>query len=185
MKGQSLIELVIVVAVIVMVVGGLVFTTISSLRNASLAKNQAQATKLAQEGLEKARVGRDRNQAINALNSNVDSWNGVTDGSKAVWNYQINGNCGNSTPPPPTPPTYCYFNVSNVGALTYFATSSIVPPGAEQIPPAPATPLFYRMIILSDDSTTYNQQKTVTSIVKWTDFAGEHTSKLTTILRKL
>ena len=73
--GQTLIELVIAVAVIVIVVGALVFATISSIRNAQSAKNQTLATKYAQEGLERVRVGRDRNKSISNLDS-VTSWNG-------------------------------------------------------------------------------------------------------------
>lgn len=59
-KGQSLMELVVVVAVAVVVISALVFATIASLRNASFAQNQLQATKLAQQGLERIRTLRDR-----------------------------------------------------------------------------------------------------------------------------
>lgn len=177
MKGQSFIELVIVMAVIVIMVGALVFATISSLRNAQLAQNQAQATKLAQEGLERVRTGRDRNQAISALGS-VTSWNGDATGTGAIWNYQINGNCGNTKI---APPIFCYFNVSSQGILNYISASSTMPSSAEIIPPAT---MFRRAIILSDDSS-FTTQKIATSIVTWTDFAGSHESRLTTILRKI
>lgn len=59
-KGQTLIELIVVIAVIIVVVAALTFATIASLRNANFSQNQAQATKLAQEGLEKVRILRDR-----------------------------------------------------------------------------------------------------------------------------
>lgn len=185
MRGQTLIELVVVVAVIAMVVGALVFATIASLRNANLAQNQAQATKLAQEGIERVRTGRDRNECITNLSTNVNSWNGNSSnlscsGAGAIWDYQINnGNCGNPTA---TPSLFCYFNVTDQGTLNHLTASPTMPAQAEVIPP---DNMFRRAIILSDDSSSYLTQKTVTSIVIWTDFAGEHESRLTTILRRL
>src|SRR5688500_13500203 len=72
-RGGSLLELVVVVAVGVLVVAALSFATISSLRNSQLAKNQAQATKLAQEGIERVRAMRDRNDDI-TIGSNNWNW---------------------------------------------------------------------------------------------------------------
>lgn len=183
-QGQSLMEVVVAVAAAILVVSALVFATIFSLRNANFAKNQAQATKLAQEGIERVRAGRDRNRQITHSGAlgGVTSWNGGIDGSGAIWGYQINGNCGNTTT---IPPTYCYFNVSSVQALNYIGVSPSFPSQAEPIPVPPATPSFYRAIILSDDSSTYNSQKTVTAIVRWSDFSGAHESRLMTILRRI
>lgn len=167
-------ELVVVIAVAVIVISALTFATIGSLRNAQFAKNQAQATKLAQEGLERVRTGRDRNADIlpaGALGS-VVSWNGNGSADSAIWDYQINVNCIPD----------CYFKVTDQSVLNYLIASSAFPGGAEAIPPPPATAIFHRVIILSDDAT-YETQKKVTSIVRWTDFSGEHESKLTTILR--
>lgn len=183
-KGQSLLEVIVAVAVGILVVSALVFATIFSLRNANFAKNQTQATKYAQAGIERVRVGRDRN--LNIIHSgalgNVSSWKGDINGNGAVWNYQINGNCGNTTI---NPPVYCYFNVSNIGELTYLSAATSMPSGAEPIPPPPSTPQFFRAVILSDDPSTYTAQKTITVIVRWSDFSGDHESRLTTILRKL
>lgn len=181
-KGQTLMELVVVVAVIVVVVGALVFATIASLRNANFAKNQAQATKLAQEGIERVRSGRDRNECINNLSS-VNSWNGssantVCIGAFAIWDYQIDGPSGRCGNPNATPPVYCYFNVTDKGVLNYLTASSDIPSTADTIS------IFKRVIILSDDAN-YGVQKKVTSIVRWIDFSGSHDSKLTTILRKI
>ena len=169
-KGQSLIELVVVIAVIVIVVGALVFSTIASLRNAQLAKNQSQATKLAQEGIEKVRSMRDRGDLIGGafqINSQpIDSWL-----DSDLWTQHIYGNCIPN----------CYFKF-NVSSFTYLAAASSIPSSAEE-------PLsdgkFKRAIILSDDSVTYQSQKTVTVIVTWIDFSGSHESRLTTFLRKI
>lgn len=186
-KGQTLIELVVVVAVIVMVVGALVFATIASLRNSSFAKNQAQATKLAQEGLERVRTGRDRNECIKNLSSSVNSWNGnSTDtncpGLGSIWDYSINQQCGSSQA---SPPLYCYLNVNAQGVLTYLIASSDVPTSAESIADANGNFIFQRVVVLSDRQPSYDSEKTVTVIVRWIDFSGKHDSKLTTLLRKI
>ena len=83
------------------------------------------------------------------------------------------------------------------GILTYIPTTStsisFPQQGAESIPP------FQRAISLSDSSSIcttvlnsitsnvlcYTIEKTVTSVVTWTDFSGVHESRLTTILRKI
>lgn len=182
-KGQTMIELVIVVTVIIIVVVALTFATIASLRNSNFAKNQSQATKLAQEGIERVRVGRDRNQPIvsNGGLGSVTSWDGDITGAGKIWDYQIEGNCGNTTIVPN--PVYCYLNVDSQGILNYLTASSVFPQLAEAIPPPPSQPLFQRAVILSDDSSTFNARKTVTVVVKWADFAGDHESRLKTILR--
>ncbi len=183
-NGQSLIELIVVIAVVSIVVGALVFATIGSIRNASFAKNQAQATKLAQEGLERVRSGRDRNSAISIGGTSVTFWNGSSSSSlcsgtsdiksDSIWCYKISGSglCEDGS-------LKCYFNVDSNGNLANkgFAQNSI-PSLAESIPP------FTRVITLSDDSD-YQNTKTVTTIVTWKDFSGSHESRLTTILRKI
>lgn len=73
-KGQSLLELIISLAIAILVLGALAFAVITSLRNAQLAKNQTQATKLAQEALETIRSLRDRNGSVDNGNFN-DLWN--------------------------------------------------------------------------------------------------------------
>lgn len=180
-KGQTLLELIVVIAVAVMVVGALVFATIASLRNAQFAKNQAQATKLAQEGIERVRTGRDRNQCV--INLTVGglspkSWNGNNSSCdvtniRSLWEATINGNCGNNTT------TFCYFTVNNQGDITNIGVGDgqTVPSGGDI-----SNPPFKRAVIISDDSTT---SKKVTVIVTWTDFSGTHESRLTTILSKI
>ena len=173
-KGQSLMELIVVITVIVFVVGALTFATIASLRNAVFAQNQAQATKLAQEGTEKVRSERDRGNPISGFNigsDNIASWQ-----DSNLWSNQINGNCGDIAA---TPPTYCYFKINNSGRLQYLTSASSIPLSTVEV-----IGLFKRAVILSDD-VDFQTQKTVMVIVTWTDFSGQHESKLTTILRKL
>lgn len=186
-RGQTLMELIVVISVSVIVISALVFATISSLRNAQFAKNQAQATKLAQEGIERARVGRDRDKNITLVigTNTITSWNGNNTDCPAntgsIWCNQISGSCGI---PIAVPPTFCYFNVTAQSVLNYLTVSSSIPTLAEPIPPSPANAIFHRAIILSDETLTFTSQKTVTSVVTWSDFSGDHESRLTTILRK-
>lgn len=185
-NGQTLLELLVVLSVSVIVIGALVFATIASLRNAQFAKNQAQATKLAQDGIEKVRLGRDRNQTISSL-SGVSSWNGDASGGP-IWDYQFS-NCEYEQLPSSS--FRCYFKIWPNGILQYIGSSENFPdsPPAEGIPPG-----FKRAVIISEDldgdknftnDQDDNRAKKVTVIVKWTDFSGEHESRLTTFLRKL
>lgn len=195
--GQSLLELIIVIAVSTMIVGALAFATIFSIRNAQLSKNQSQATKLAQEGIERVRTGRDRNSLVSVLSDTaVNSWSDTAD---PIWNYQISGNgrCDDSSL---NPPGKCYFNVDSTGKLTgigFAYTQSSLPLQAEGIPSS-SNPIFKRAILLSDDlnhdknftNDDWRNQKEITVIVTWTDFSCRsnqfcHESRLTTILRKL
>lgn len=178
-RGQTLLELVVVIAVSVMVIGALVFATIASLRNAQFAKNQAQATKYAQEGIERVRTGRDRSALISAITncSQLTSWSNI-------WSCQITGGC--DVPAVGlVAANKCYFTVSSAGALTYINSSTSFPQDLAEPLPSAEEPIFRRVITLSDDPSTNTTQKTVTAIVTWTDFSGPHESKLTTILRKL
>lgn len=186
-KGQSLMELVIVIAVMVIVIGALTFATIASLRNAQFAKNQAQATKYAQEGLEWARSGRDRNSLISIPPTSVVSWNGNGAVNTSIWELRITGsNTGSCDYEPVSPslPTPCYLKFLSNGSLQNIAGfgTPFQKTNAEPIPHD--APIFYRALTLSDDSS-FAIQKTVTAIVTWTDFSGPHESRLTTILRKI
>ena len=167
-RGQTLLEVIVVIAVGVIIIGALVFVTISSLRNASTAKNQAQATKLAQEGLEKVRASRDRNGTIDSF-SGGNGW----DSANNLWTNNLSNDicipAGSN----------CYLALNSSGNLIFVAFSSTTPSiGGEQIGN------FTRFVILSDDSN-FAQWKIVEALVYWRDFAGTHESKMKTILRKI
>src|SRR5439155_740384 len=131
---------------------------------ASFAKNQAQATKYAQEGIERVRTGRDRNDPISGNftlgGQVVDNWQ-----NQYLWSNQISTNCI---------PT-CYFKLTSTsgGAIQYIGTGPPVPSLAENILDSQGVTQFKRAIILSDTSTTYSVEKTVTVLVTWTDFSTE------------
>lgn len=166
-KGQSLMELVVVIAVIIIVVSALTFATIASLRNAQFSKNQAQATKLAQEGIERIRALRDRDTA-NAINYIKGDGSMATKFSD-LW--AVNLSC----------PTNCYFyfNYASPPVLIGATVANF-----ENIPPPPDTPQFSRKVIIEDVGNGQSQKK-VTVITGWTDISGPHESKLTTILGKI
>lgn len=161
-KGQTLLELLAVISVMVIVVTALVFATISSLRNSQFAQNQNQATKLSQEGLEKLRSLRDRNLPGSVDYTKADSTH--TSSFSDLWPITF------------TCPTSCYFflNSGNTtltgGTATNFETVSTI---------------FKRQFQIEDVPGLGATQKKVTSTVQWTDYSGTHQSVLTTILRKL
>jgi Tfp pilus assembly protein PilV len=70
-SGQSIIEVVIALALMVLVVLGLVKVTVSSINNSAFARDQQTATKYAQESLESARKCKEKNEA--AFWENPDS----------------------------------------------------------------------------------------------------------------
>lgn len=60
--GQSLVEMLIAISVVIMVILALITVTTISVRNASFARNQASARGYCQEGIEKIRAYRDQNK---------------------------------------------------------------------------------------------------------------------------
>ena len=89
--GQTLVELIVVITVGMLIAGALVFATITTTRNAQFARNQVQATKLAQEGLEKLRSIRDRDPTFAGL-----------------WNIDASASCTGT----------CYFRFNSSGSST-------------------------------------------------------------------
>ncbi|MDO8619045.1 MAG: prepilin-type N-terminal cleavage/methylation domain-containing protein [Candidatus Daviesbacteria bacterium] len=166
-KGQSLLEVIVVIAVGVVVVGSLVFATIASLRNAQFAKSQTEATKLAQEGIENVRSARNRDGIIKGLFAQDITWS-----SASLWSGSIASTC--LTP--------CYFKLSAGGTLSFIQAND------PKLPDCPLSEclenMFKRVIVLADDPGSSNS-KLVTVIVSWNDFSGIHESRLTTILRQL
>lgn len=63
-KGQSLIEVLAALSVVVLVILALVIITTISIRNATFAKNQSLATSYAQELIEEARDLRNKNKEV-------------------------------------------------------------------------------------------------------------------------
>lgn len=158
-KGSTLIEVIIAATVGILVVTALTFATIFSLRNANFAKNSFQATKLAQEGVERVRTLRDRDGAVN--------YSGSPGADKFSELWRIAFSCSQESN------CYFYFNASSV--LTGGTSANL-----ESVPPN-----FKRQFQIEDVAGAGGNQKRVTVIVTWIDFSGSHESRLTTVLRKL
>lgn len=158
-KGQTLVEMIVVISVGVLVVGGLVFATISSLRNANFAKNQTQVTKLAQEGIERARSIRNQDGAVSFSHGsglNAQTTSKFSD----LYGIQMSLTCNP-----------CNFTINSTKTgLTYNT-------------PPETLGNFTRKVTITDD-TNFATEKNVTVIVSWTDPTGPHESRLTTILTK-
>lgn len=173
-SGQSLLELIIVITVTLIVITSLVFATLSSLRNAQFAKNQVQATKLAQQGLEKIRSSRDKNGDEIEANYDTDPGNEINNW-KGFWAYDINNVCGS------TESGYYIFTDNRIKFINCQSSVADFLNFAEEL----VNDHFKRAIIF--DKTIVqagkNIQRTVSVIVTWTDFSGVHESRLTTILK--
>lgn len=181
-KGATLVELMVVISVGIVIVAALTFATIASLRNANYAKNQAQATKLSQEGMEKMRTLRNRDGIFNPSwtldvpdgldgDNTVGKWN-----DDDFWDEEPLG-CGNKC-------TYHFFKFpSNTNLELVYLTSS------KDFPTSQAESInngqFLRVVGILDHQSTYTTEKEVTVFVRWTDYAGIHDSKVTTILRRI
>lgn len=154
-KGQTFIEMTVVISVGILVVSGLVFATISSLRNANFAKNQAQVTKLAQEGIERVRGIRDQDGTVNF------SYNGnTTNNFSDLYSVKMSDTCNP-----------CEFNINTTKTgLNYNTPKEVIGD-------------FTRVIAISDD-TNFETEKNVAVTVTWESPAGSHKSKLETILTK-
>lgn len=157
-RGQTLLEMIVVITVGIIIVGALTFATIASLRNANLAKNQAQATKLAQEGIENVRAIRDRSLSNSVI---YPTPSGTTSTFTDLFTI-------------PCSPNGCYFTLNPGGnVLTGGTPASFEKVGG----------VFNRQIIVKDGRDE-NLEKEVTATVEWTDSRGEkHVSQLSTILR--
>ena len=158
-KGQTLIEFIVVISVALIVLSALTFAIISVIRNAQFAQSSAQATKLAQEGLERVKVIRERDEVGKIVYTIPPGANQFSD----LWGITL------------TCPDNCYFVFDASGRL-----SSTVASAFEQI----ASSDHRRQVTLEDGSDGQFEKK-VTIIVEWTDHAGDHQSRLESILSRL
>lgn len=176
-KGQSLMEVIVAATVGILVASTLTFATIFSLRNANFAKNSAQATKLAQEGIEMMRSLRDRDTTISTdivypLASparNIDKFSELF--SVNLSHEKCNTVSGDAP---------CYFKL-NIDTQKNVILVKGKSDEYEQVGS------FQRQVAIGDQISpdTTDAQKIVTVTIIWNDPAGSHESKLSTVLRKL
>jgi hypothetical protein len=151
---------------IAIVVGALAVVSINSLKNTQFSKNQALATKFAQDNLERVRTIKNANYGVcgqGESTNNCSTWNdiwptqygsgGTCNGCKFVIQDSCTVRTGEVRP-------FC---------LVYNQTRADLGDG------------FTSQITIEDEAAS---QKKVTSKVYWTDSSGEHSSDLITIFSK-
>lgn len=163
-SGQSLIEVLVVLAVTIIIVVALTMAVLVSLKNAQFAQNQSKATKYAQQSLEKIRNIRDRDEdgEIFFQYSPSDT---VIRKFSGLWGVNMSTRCSGK----------CYFKFDNSGILTSTNENSM-----ENLEGNLA-----RQITLTDEAGFYATEKKVSVKVKWLDSSGEHESNLETRITPL
>ncbi len=167
-NGQSLIELMVGLSLVTVVVGALAIITTYGLRNSQFSKNQSQATKYAQENLEKVRAIRSGNYGICPPSSACTTWDSTfwTRTFSAGEKYTITSCSINSITVP-----YCLVTMGG--------------PAPTPTPAPIANTVFSQEVIVLNEPISapppYNQKKVI-SRVYWTDNTGQHSSDLVTIL---
>lgn len=165
-KGQSLLELVIGLGLITIVISALTILTVAGLRNSQFSKNQLQATKLAQEVLEKVRTVKSSNYEVCLAGQ------GVAGNPCSYWEDIWSVNFGSL----PSCTTNCTFVLSSCGAPVHPCLRASAVEGAV------GTGSFTGLVTVEDEAVS---QKRITSTVYWTDSTGKHSSKIVTIFSKI
>lgn len=155
-SGETLLELTMAAGLAVLVISALTITTIIGLRNSQLSQNQTQATKLAQEGIEKVRSLRSRNQSVCLDLGSPMPWDSVFTASDFTnKEFKLNGaNCSDPSG-------------------NYLVTSA-----APDLSPTTSLPFTRRLYL----TKTGSKQINVTSTVSWRDYSGPHQTELITVL---
>lgn len=155
--GQTLVEVLVAIAVVVIVLGAFAIATIVSIRNAQFSQNQAQATKLTQEGIDKIKLGRSKD--VNVFYSGDTT-------PKPFSQFLADDTKCTST---------CHFSMSS--NLDFMEVTS----GEADSSLAGATLKRFIQVI----RTAEDQEKKFTVIVSWTDTSGSHESRLQTLLSQI
>ena len=178
-RGQNMLELVLGLGLIAVVSMAISIISVNSLQNTQFSKNQTQATKLAQEIMEKVRTVKNSNFGICSQSQVAAGPSAVCTNWEQVWADQFG-----------TFETNC---VSNQTCTYVLGTSCLTPVGTSASETNPfclkhsATALdlgngFTGQVFIEDEQTS---QKRVTIRVNWTDTSGAHMSELVTILSRI
>lgn len=171
-KGQSLLELVIGLTLLIVIVSVIAIATANGLRSSQHAKNQVQATKLAQDGIEKIRSIRDRLYGICGVPSDITNPN--LKFSK-LWTETC------QTPPGlPQCPYLIKSATTGDCPITdpFWLKLANNQTESEAITVDGVT--FDRRVLILDSGSQSSKEVRVT--VEWKDTQGVHSSYLTTIL---
>lgn len=155
--GQTLVEVLVAITVVVIVLGAFAIATIVSIRNAQFSQNQAQATKLAQEGIDKIKLGRSKD--VNVFYSGDTT-------PKPFSQFLADDNKCSSI---------CYFSMNN--NLELIEVTSV---GVDSSLTDTTFKRFIQVVRTAEAS-----EKKFTVIVSWTDTSGSHESRLQTLLSQI
>lgn len=173
-SGQSLLEITITLGICVVIIVALTITTIQGLQSSQFSQNQVQATKYAQEGLEKIRLLKISNTkiSIRELGGSDFYWFKTTPTTPIIWDAVL-----------PSPASEDQRSL---------ATMFRLPDGCIGVQCSPTNLLsysdpgesllsgrFHRVIYIENYQS--NGLK-ITAKVTWTDVSGSHESHLVTIL---
>jgi Tfp pilus assembly protein PilV len=169
-KGQSLLEVTVLVGLVLIVISGLVIVTVNGLKNSQYSQNQAQATKLAQEGMDQVKNIASRNCSV-SIGGSFLWFNSIANGTDLIWNRDWSSG-----------PTFYISNYSSCSTSIAGLTQTNAGRPYDIIPSA--NNIFTRNITITDDSScqTPTKCKIVTISVNWNDYSGLHESRLATIL---
>jgi len=176
-KGQSLIDIVISLGLLLVIISALSIATINGLRNSQFSRNQIQATKRAQDAMEQIRSIKANNYGV-CINTNGPVGCGLW---SDIWSRTmgVSGSC-----------TDCRFRLLTTPAQAACqATGNALKPICliESSSLDTLSNGFKQDIFVEDEKAAGvkvpNQLK-ITVKVSWTDTSGTHESVLATILSK-
>lgn len=166
-SGQSLFELVIALGVAVLIIAGLTVTTLVGLRNSQYSQNQIQASKIAQEGIEKIRAAREKDQAI-CQSPQILKWN--TQDNNGIWSTVFN----------PGASTIFYFSTDSLSPDCFITSNAAAPNVAAE---KALQGKFSRIVYIYDNGSGNSKDFTVK--VQWADYSGIHEANLRTTLANI
>lgn len=158
-RGQTLIEVLMVLSVATIMVVALIAAVLSSLKSSQFAQNQAKATKYSQDAIDKIKTARDRNINVNFLSTNTP-------------NMPFQSFLSDSTQCPSTVVCYFRLNDSSLELTQDFSSTSATTDVDNGL---------RRLITIT--STASADEKLITVQIFWTDSNGDHSSNIQTILR--
>ncbi len=164
-KGQTLVEVLVVLAVAAIMIVSLIGLVLISLKNATLAQNQTKATKLSQDAIDKIRILRDDNIKGNLINP----YDVTVFCAGDLWSV-ANFNCGVSA---------CYYKLGSNGddEITLSLMHPVQEPGIDNEYLGDG---FKRYIEIQPSG---NEAKLIVQVT-WSDSSGDHNSNLETIITK-
>lgn len=161
-SGQSLIEVIIALGVLMVLVVGFTNIVLTSLQNATYARNQEIANQFARNAMEVVRVIRDQSTPIDG--SPDISWNEIW--SRSNYPIAATGNC---------------YQISNENFPDY-ALSAVNCGSAQQ---AISNTIFTREIRFLDSGGATREYITVRVTIQWYESEGPRTVELSTNIAKL